>query len=211
MSDDRPYKRARISVPEPISDAASQVFALLGFSDDEYQTPQQATFNAGNAVLLRHIISQSDDPLETHRQLIATNRDLQDWARANPVAHQTFLDSFLTVETTSDATYYMYKGRTHRIGRPASVYTDGSFGWWRNGRIHRTNGPAERDIGASYTLDEYAIDDVVVRETRYKTNGDVYTTYFGDSSRRTITREQAEVLYAKYPAILEEYQTPPPQ
>lgn len=104
---------------------------------------------------------------------------------------------------------YSYDGNMHRTGGPAE-YGPGWFKWWNKGIVHRSDGPAMRKVQGAKTFDIYYINGRRVRRSDYNTDaGTSAHTYFND--REIISREQAEVMYAQYPAILEEHQTPPPQ
>ena len=56
------------------------------------------------------------------------------------------------VEYTNDGTKFWYRnGKLHRTGGPAIVYKGGHKEWYRNGRLHRTDGPAIiDDCGGKY-------------------------------------------------------------
>lgn len=67
-----------------------------------------------------------------------------------PLQGNQYLDidgNVLTVSTDflKNKSYYNSKGQRHRLDGPAIEFKDGSYAWYKNGKLHRRGGPAYFD------------------------------------------------------------------
>ena len=51
-------------------------------------------------------------------------------------------DKIKCVEHTNGSKYWYKNGKYHRTDGPAVEYTDGGKSWYLNGKLHRADGPA---------------------------------------------------------------------